>query len=57
MAIVPILLFLLALFALIAAMHRGVSREASARLRTRFDREGAGGEVARHLMRESGYTV
>ena len=50
-------MFLIALFAIIVAMHRGVTRRADARLRAQFDAEGPGGEVSRQLMRDSGYSV
>jgi hypothetical protein len=50
-------MFLVALFALIVAMHRGVTRRADARLRAQFDAEGPGGEVSRQLMRASGFSV
>jgi hypothetical protein len=55
MLILPI--FLVALFTVIAAMHRGVTRRANARLRAQFDAQGAGSEVPRRLMRDSGYDV
>lgn len=50
-------IFLVALFAIIVAMHRGVTRRADAKLRAQFDAQGAGSEVPRRLMRESGYNV
>jgi len=50
-------MFIVALFALIIAMHRGVTRRADARLRAQFDAQGPGSEVSRRLMRESGYSV
>jgi hypothetical protein len=49
--------FIVALFALIIAMHRGVTRRADARLRSQFEAEGARGEVSQRLMRDSGYGV
>lgn len=48
---------LIAFFALIVAMHRGVTRKADAKLREQFDSQGSGGEVSRRLMRNSGYSV
>ncbi|WP_293034118.1 hypothetical protein [Paraburkholderia sp.] len=54
---VPTLLFFVALFATISAMHRGVSRKADAKLRAEFEAEGPGSEVSRQLMRHSGYGV
>lgn len=50
-------MFLVAAFALIVAMHRGVTRRADARLRDVFDTQGEESEVSRRLMRESGYSV
>ncbi|WP_396333630.1 hypothetical protein [Burkholderia anthina] len=49
--------FLVALFALIVAMHRGVTRQADAKLRSEFDTEGARADVSRGLMRAAGYSV
>ncbi|NTZ88140.1 hypothetical protein FCJ61_35425 [Burkholderia metallica] len=49
--------FVVALFAIIVAMHRGVTRSANAKLRAQFDAEGPRGEVARRLMRDAGYSV
>ncbi|MEM5383914.1 hypothetical protein VSR68_09950 [Paraburkholderia phymatum] len=57
MITVPTFLFLVALFAIIVAMHRGVTRKADARLRTQFEAEGPGSDVSRQLMRDSGYSV
>ncbi len=48
-------MFLVALCALIVAMHRGVTRRADAQLRARFDAEGSPSAVSRGLMRASGY--
>ncbi|WP_156440534.1 hypothetical protein [Burkholderia sp. MSMB1072] len=45
------------LFAVIAAMHRAVTRDADANLRARFDAEGPRGDAARRLMRDAGYGV
>jgi hypothetical protein len=45
------------LFAIIVAMHRGVTRRADAKLREQFDAQGTAGEVSRRLMRASGYNV
>ena len=50
-------MFFVALFALIVAMHRGVTRRADARLRAQFEAEGWGSDVSRQLMRNSGYSV
>lgn len=50
-------MFIVALFALIIAMHRGVTRRADARLRAQFDAQGPSSEVSRRLMRDSGYSV
>lgn len=50
-------MFIVALLALIVAMHRGVTRRADASLRAQFDAQGRGSEVARQLMRDSGYSV
>ena len=50
-------IFLVALFALIVAMHRGVTRRADASLRAQFEAEGPGSEVSRQLMRVSGFSV
>lgn len=50
-------MFLVALFALIVAMHRGVTRREDARLRAQFYAEGPGSELSRQLMRASGYGV
>ena len=50
-------MFLVALFALILAMHRGVTRRADAKLRAQFDAENYLGGVSRKLMRGSGYSV
>ncbi|WP_201696008.1 hypothetical protein [Paraburkholderia hiiakae] len=55
MLTVPILL--IAFFAIIVAMHRGVTRRADEKLRAQFDSHGSGGEVSRQLMRNSGYSV
>ncbi|MCG5078285.1 MULTISPECIES: hypothetical protein [Paraburkholderia] len=55
MSIVP--MFLVALFALIVAMHRGVTRRADASLRAQFEAEGPGSELSRQLMRVSGFSV
>ncbi|CAM2186634.1 Pilus assembly protein [Burkholderia orbicola] len=49
--------FVVALFAIIVAMHRGVTRGANAELRARFDAEGQRGELSRRLMRDAGYRV
>ncbi|MBR7991023.1 hypothetical protein KDX08_01065 [Burkholderia cenocepacia] len=49
--------FVVALFATIVAMHRGVTRGANAELRARFDAEGPRGELSRRLMRDAGYRV
>ncbi|CAG9202808.1 hypothetical protein ACFQ3P_03115 [Paraburkholderia sabiae] len=57
MMTVPTLMFLIALFALIVAMHRGVARKADARLREQFEAQGPRGDVSRLMMRESGYSV
>jgi hypothetical protein len=57
MLTVPTFIFFVALFAIIVALHRGVTRRADARLRAQFDAEGGGGEVSRKLMRDSGYSV
>ncbi|MEM5436016.1 hypothetical protein [Paraburkholderia diazotrophica] len=54
---VPTFVFLVALFAIIVAMHRGVTRRADAKLRTQFDAEGPASDVSRQLMRDSGYSV
>ncbi|HKT61999.1 hypothetical protein [Burkholderia sp. 22313] len=50
-------LFIVALFALILALARGVTRKADAKLRARFDAEGLRGAVSRQLMRDAGYGV
>lgn len=50
-------IFLIAFFAIVVAMHRGVTRRADAKLRAQFDSQGSGGEVSRQLMRDSGYSV
>ncbi|MCA8095143.1 hypothetical protein LGM65_30445 [Burkholderia anthina] len=50
-------LFLVALFALIVAMHRGVTSRADAKLRSEFDTEGVRADVSRGLMRAAGYSV
>ncbi|WP_322031311.1 hypothetical protein [Paraburkholderia sp. J76] len=50
-------IFLIAFFAIVVAMHRGVTRRADAKLRAQFDSQGLGGEVSRQLMRDSGYSV
>lgn len=50
-------IFVVALFALIAIMHRNVARKADAKLRAQFDAQGAGSEVPRRLMRDAGYKV
>lgn len=50
-------IFLIAFFAIIVAMHRGVTRRADEKLRAQFDSHGSGGEVSRRLMRNSGYSV
>ncbi|WP_181565480.1 hypothetical protein [Paraburkholderia unamae] len=50
-------IFLIAFFAIIVAMHRGVTRKADAKLRAQFDTQGSGGEAPRQLMRGSGYNV
>lgn len=50
-------MFLVALFALIVAMHRGVTLREDARLRAQFSTEGLEGELSRRLMRASGYGV
>ncbi|MEM5315178.1 hypothetical protein [Paraburkholderia sp. JHI869] len=52
-----LLIFLIACFAIIVAMHRGVTRKADAKLRAQFDSQGSGGEATRRLMRNSGYSV
>ncbi|CAM2171061.1 conserved hypothetical protein [Paraburkholderia sacchari] len=52
-----IAMFIVALLALIVAMHRGVTRRADASLRAQFDTQGAGSDVSRQLMRNSGYSV
>jgi hypothetical protein len=57
MTTVPTFLFLVALFALLVAMHRGVTRRADKRLRAQFESEGPDSEVSRQLMRDSGYGV
>lgn len=57
MLTVPTFLFFVALFALIVAMHRGVSRRADAKLRAQFEAQGPAGMVSRQLMRNSGYGV
>lgn len=49
--------FVVALFATIVAMHRGVTRGVNAKLRARFDAEGPRGELSRRLMRDAGYRV
>ena len=54
---VPTLLFLVALFAIIVALHRGVTRSADARLRAQYEAEGPGSGVSRQMMRKSGYGV
>ncbi|HDR9489780.1 hypothetical protein [Burkholderia stabilis] len=50
-------IFLVAVFAIIVTMQRGVIRGADVQLRARFDAEGPRGETSRRLMRESGYRV
>ncbi|MCP3721197.1 hypothetical protein [Paraburkholderia sp. CNPSo 3281] len=50
-------IFLIACFAIIVAMHRGVTRKADTKLREQFDAQGVGGVVSRQLMRNSGYSV
>lgn len=50
-------LFLVALFGVIVAMHRGVTRSADARLRMQFEAQGPGSELSRKMMRNSGYDV
>lgn len=50
-------MFLVALFALIVAMHRGVTRRADASLRARFEAEGSRGAVSRQMMRVAGFSV
>ncbi|TDG10014.1 hypothetical protein E1N52_05770 [Paraburkholderia guartelaensis] len=50
-------MFLVALFALIVAMHRGVTRRADASLRAQFEAEGSGGAVSRQMMRVAGFSV
>nr|WP_160327443.1 hypothetical protein [Burkholderia ambifaria] len=52
-----IVFFLVALFAIVVTMSRGVARRADAKLRARFDAEGPRGEVSRQLMRDAGYGV
>lgn len=50
-------LFLVALFAIIVAMHRGVTGRADAKLRARFEAQGPGSEISRRLMHDAGYHV
>ncbi|MCX5545260.1 hypothetical protein M3A49_38445 [Paraburkholderia sp. CNPSo 3076] len=50
-------IFLIACFAIIVAMHRGVTRKADTQFREQFDAQGVGGAVSRQLMRNSGYSV
>ncbi|WP_322087312.1 hypothetical protein [Burkholderia sp. BCC1999] len=50
-------LFVVAVFAIVALMHRGVIGKADTRLRARLDAEGPRGDISRRLMRESGYRV
>jgi hypothetical protein len=50
-------MFLVALFALIVAMHRGITRREDARLRAQYRAEGPDSELSRQLMRASGYGV
>ncbi|MBM2768285.1 MULTISPECIES: hypothetical protein [Burkholderia] len=52
-----IVFFVVAFFAIVATMSRGVSRKADARLRAQYDAEGARGDVSRQLMRNAGYDV
>ena len=49
--------FVVALFAILVAMYRGVTRGANAKLGARFDAEGPRGELSRRLMRDAGYRV
>lgn len=50
-------MFLVALFALIVAMHRGITSREDARLRAQFAAEGSESELSRRLMVASGYAV
>ncbi|MEX3957488.1 hypothetical protein B0G57_10172 [Trinickia symbiotica] len=50
-------MFFVALFALIVAMQRGITRREDERLRAQFDAEGPDSELSRQLMRASGYGV
>ncbi|MCA7950152.1 hypothetical protein LGM43_07700 [Burkholderia seminalis] len=50
-------LFVAAVFAIVAVMHRAVLVAADTRLRARLDTEGPRGDASRRLMRESGYRV
>lgn len=50
-------MFFVALFALIVAMHRGVTRRSDASLRAQYDAQGPSAEVSRRLMRDAGYSV
>ncbi|MEX3844887.1 hypothetical protein AB4Y36_34260 [Paraburkholderia sp. BR10936] len=50
-------MFLVALFALIVAMHRGVTRKADASLRAQFDAQGSGSAVSRQMRRVAGFSV
>ncbi len=49
--------FVVALVAIIAVMHRGVTHGADAKLRAQFDAEAPRGDAARRLMRDAGYNV
>ncbi|WP_175888611.1 MULTISPECIES: hypothetical protein [Burkholderia] len=49
--------FVVALFAIVVAMHRGVTRGADAKLRAQFDADGPRGDTSRRLMRDAGYNV
>jgi hypothetical protein len=54
---IALLIFLVALFVVIAVTHRSVNRRADARLREQFDAQGAACEPSRRSMRASGYHV
>ncbi|WP_181885525.1 hypothetical protein [Trinickia dinghuensis] len=50
-------IFLVAVVALVVAMHRGITRSEDERLRTQFQAEGEESELSRQLMHASGYGV
>jgi hypothetical protein len=50
-------LFVVAVVAIVAVMHRGVIGNADSRLRARLDAEGPRSDASRRLMRASGYRV